>query len=92
MFTLARVWKVLPSQLMRIDDAYTAYCFDEAVTEFGFSIQNELDKIKGKNEKSVQGQRDALLRRLLGDAPAQEAKYAVPVATRAPGKPKRKKK
>ena len=67
---------------MRIEDDYVAFCFDEAVTEFGYTIKNELDKVKGKNEKSTQGQRHALLRKLLGDEPVATGKFQSPVATR----------
>jgi hypothetical protein len=73
---------------MGIKDDYESFCFDEAVTEFGYTIKNQLDKVKGKNDKSTQGQRDALLRRLLGDAPAEQAKFATPIATRE-AKPKK---
>ena len=70
---------------MGIKDDYECFCFDEAVIEFGYTIKNQLDKVKAKNEKAAQGQRDALLRRLLGEGPVSEARFQTPVATRELG-------
>lgn len=46
---------------------------------WGNYVQSELDKIKGKNEKQVQGQKIRLLKALLDDNP--DARFATPVAT-----------
>jgi hypothetical protein len=66
--------------ILGIKEPFDAFCVDEAVTEFGFWVTNQLDEIKGKNQKKVQGQRDALLRRLLADDPEQ--RFRTPTATK----------
>lgn len=42
---MAKAYNKLPSEIMRIQDEYTAYCFDEACDEIMYHI--------GKEEKPV---------------------------------------
>ena len=65
--------------MMAITDEYVAYCFDEAVSEWGNWIRGELDKIDGNNAKQIQARQQAVLMKLLkGDV---KERFRVPVAT-----------
>lgn len=44
------MYQVLPSQVMRIDDDYTAYCFDEACA----FIMSEINQGKDPNFKKFE--------------------------------------
>ena len=78
----AQLWRVRPSQLMNVQDPYAAYCFDQAVGEFGSYVKGEIQAIEGKNAKAVEGKRKLRLKALLSDDP--KAKYAQPVVTKRP--------
>jgi len=71
--------RIRPSELLAIQDEYLAYCLDEVVMTFGTYVKNELESVKGKNEKEIEGRRLLVLRRLLsGEGP----KFREPVATK----------
>lgn len=63
---------------MAITDPYTAFCFDEAVSEFGAVISSELSDIEGRDAKSTKARQELALKSMLGDAKEQ---FAAPVAT-----------
>lgn len=65
---------------MSITDPYVAYCFDQAVGEFGSYVRGEINAIEGKNAKAVEGKRRLRLQALLSVDP--KAKFAQPVPTR----------
>ena len=75
----AQLWRVRPSELVGIEDPYIAYCFDQAVGEWGSYIRSELSKIEGKNAKAVEGKRTLRLKALLSDD--VKAKFAQPTPT-----------
>lgn len=79
MYVQAKTWKTRPSELLGIDDPYLAYCVDEAISDFGNYVSEELNKVKGKDEKAIAGKQELVLKGLLGDDP--KARYAQPVAT-----------
>ena len=64
---------------MFIEDPYVAYCFDQAVGEFGSYVKHEVSSIEGRNAKDTEGKRMLRLRALLSDD--VKAKFAQPVAT-----------
>jgi hypothetical protein len=74
------MWNVRPSSLAGLTDEYLAYCFDQAVGEWGAFVRNELDKVKGKNADSVAGKRALVLKKLL-EAKTPAARFATPTAT-----------
>lgn len=78
-YSLAKSMTVRPSQLLAIDDAYVAYCIDDAVMTFGEFIASKLNEVKGKNAKQIEGQRLLLLRRLLSSEAKQQ--FRAPIAT-----------
>lgn len=78
MYVQAKTWGVRPSDLLGIEDRYEAFCLDSAVAEFGAHVEEELDKVKGKNEKARRGAREAKLRTLLSDK-SETKKFADPV-------------
>ncbi len=53
-----------PSELLAIEDAYVAYCLDEAVMVFGTFVTNKLEAVEGK-PKEQEKKRKALLGELL---------------------------
>lgn len=61
-------------------DSYTCWCFDEAVQVFGQEIEYEVSQVKGKNEKTVAGRKENVLRRFLG----LEQKFRSPGAASPP--------
>ena len=74
MWVLSTKWNVRPSDLVGIDDAYRAWCFDEACAEFGSSVEEEMEKARksgGKKSKISAEQREAKAdnarRRMLGE-------------------------
>lgn len=66
LYQQSKLWHKLPSEIVRITDDYIGYCFDEAVALFGTMVTQELEKIKGKDEKSVEKRRNSKLNQLLG--------------------------
>lgn len=75
------MWGVRPSSLLGIsDDDYLAYCVDEACGEWGSFVRHKLEQVEGKNEKSTEGQRQLLLKKLLEGSAAEQ--FAAPVVTR----------
>jgi hypothetical protein len=65
--------------MLGVTDPYEAFCIDEAIVTFGNWVKYELEKVKGKNEKELEGRRLLLLRRLLSDK--VESRFANPMAT-----------
>lgn len=65
---------------MAIEDPYVAYCFDEAIGEFGSYVRGELGKVEGKTQKAIEGKQTLVLKRLLeGDVKKQ---FAQPISTK----------
>jgi hypothetical protein len=62
------------------DGAYGSYCLNEAVYVVGTHITNELDSVKGKNQKAIQRGRQRVLDRYLGGSGPQTGKFADPAA------------
>lgn len=54
---MSRIYNCLPSQMLRIEDDYTAYCFDEACALIMSKIDNDekpkFKKIKEKQKNQV---------------------------------------
>jgi hypothetical protein len=70
MFNLARQWSSRPSELAGLrSGSYEGFCFDQAVSLVGTSIEGQLDAIemgKGKNAaKARQAKQEILLKKLL---------------------------
>lgn len=63
-----------------VADSYGAYCLNEAVYVVGTHVQNELDKVKGKNDKAIQRGRQRVLDRYLSDPGETKGKFADPAA------------
>jgi len=49
---LAKSYNKLPSEIMNIDDEYTAYCFDEACDEIVHHINNKETPVFEKHYSS----------------------------------------
>ena len=69
LYQTARTLRCRASELLAIEDAFAAYCLDEAVAWFGTHIESELDKIEGKNARETAFKRETLLKRILGGRP-----------------------
>lgn len=71
LYQQSKLWTTRPSELIAIEDRYVAFCFDEAVAEFGLTIENEMEEASKKAKKEAQAiaARDATLKRLLGLQP-----------------------
>lgn len=67
-YNLAKTWGCRPSALMGIESDWTAFCFDRAVATFGNSLQNELDSVEGKNQKTIASKREQVLRKWIPEA------------------------
>ena len=50
----AKTWKTRPSTLLGMEDAYLAYCLDQAVSTFGNFVQNKIDSVEGKNKAEIE--------------------------------------
>ena len=59
-----------------MDDAYAAYCLDEAVAVFGSNIESRLQDLKTDNVAVL----ERALNRMLGDGEITAGQYADPVA------------
>lgn len=46
-----------------------AFCFDQACTHFGQSIEAAMNDVKAKNERQRRGKAHNVLLRMLGEAP-----------------------
>jgi len=66
LYNQAKLWNTTPSQLLYIKEEYDAWCLNEATAYLGATITNELDKIEGKDSKSIERKRHNKLNQLLG--------------------------
>lgn len=71
----SKAYHTRPSELLRVEDSYLAFCFDEAVMMWGMFVENELDKIEGKTSGEIERKRTRRLQVLMGegDKPGQFA-------------------
>lgn len=69
LYQSAKQWVKRPSELVDIQDTYAAYCFDEAIGAWGSYVTSEIEKIEGKDSKSVERKRQNRLMQLLDVAP-----------------------
>jgi hypothetical protein len=69
---MAKTYKVRPSELFGIEDAYVAYCFDEAVAVWGLHVTSELEAIDGKNAKQIEARREKKFNELMGMKPEKQ--------------------
>jgi hypothetical protein len=80
----ARQWKVRPSEMLGLEDPYTAYCLDEAVLDLVSYIEEELEsvKVKGSKPEVLAVRKAAKLEALLtGDVTKQFANPMAKVKT-----------
>lgn len=82
-YQTAKTWKCRPSDLLHITDAYTAYCVDGAVAEFGRALEGELSGVEGKNKKEVESKSKRIMRRWL-DLPQQFREPGMPTRQAQP--------
>lgn len=68
LYKLAKAWSCRPSQLMDLKDPYAAFCFDEAITEFGETIEDAIEVAteKSKTKKSALSAAQKVLMQHLG--------------------------
>jgi hypothetical protein len=70
--------------LLGITNSYEAFCLDEAIVEFGTSLEHALDKAteKAKNQAAADAKARLVLMKWLEDGPAQgDKKFKAPKAT-----------
>ena len=88
-YNLAKSCFCRPSDLFDLtDNTWVAYCFDEAVIEFGSRLENELEKAAQGAKTSEDGERKqrAVMNSWLGDKDNPVVKqFANPVATKKRG-------
>lgn len=49
--TMVKMYHKTPSEVLRIEDEYVAYCIDEAMTEFIYRMENgEKPRFESKNK------------------------------------------
>lgn len=63
----AITWKSTPAELIGVDDEYTAYCLNQAVSYVGKFIDGEMDKAsdKAKTTKAAESARQRVLDKYL---------------------------
>jgi hypothetical protein len=66
LYNHSKLWGSTPAQLLSIRDEYDAWCLNEATAYLGATITNELEKIEGKDSKSIERKRNNKLNQLLG--------------------------
>ena len=83
LYNTAKTYHVRPSDLLRVVDPFAAYCLDSACGEWGRTIEAELSRIEGKNQKEIDVKSDRVLRKYCG----LPLRYRTPVATSHGGIP-----
>lgn len=78
-----------PSELLGLENAYVAYCFDQVATYYGSWVENQLEKVGEKltaKERSLRDARQKRLESLLHDEPekAMKSAFADPAAMFGP--------
>jgi hypothetical protein len=73
-FSQAKQFNRAPSDILRIEDDYVAYCLDEAIWWFGTYVESEVaaaQKSRGKkdNERKQQVRAENRFREIMGQAP-----------------------
>ena len=69
LYQTAKQWSKRPSEMVDISNSYVAYCFDKAIGAWGTYVTTEIEKIEGKDSKSVERKRQNKLMQLLDVAP-----------------------
>jgi hypothetical protein len=69
-------FKTRPSALLAVEDAYAAYCIDQAVYTFGSALQHELEEVQGKTKDEIKRKRVRILTKWLDG----EVRYRSPMA------------
>lgn len=86
LFQEAKGWGCTPSDLLQIEEPYTAYCLNQAVSHFGAYVTGELEKIEGKDSKAVARKRQQKLEQLLRAPGQRKYKSFRQAAGKAPAK------
>ena len=76
-FQMAKTYQERPSTLLGVTDEYSAFVLDRAVTEFGWFVEEELEKVQGKTSKQKAKNRQERLRKLTQEEGAP-SKFADP--------------
>lgn len=79
----AKTWNCRPSDLLDIEDAYVAYCLDQAVGYFGRHLEAELEKAGNgaKNDQEAEWKRKLVMDRYMSDKDKpQRGLFADPAA------------
>jgi hypothetical protein len=86
---MSRKFHCRPSQLLSIDDPYSAWCLDEAVYQFGVHVDSELERVGSdvKDDKQRQAMRVNYLQGILHRRPELRAREAGATAGKADDKP-----
>ncbi len=56
------------------EDEVLAHCFDKAVTLFGASLENELNRVEAKSEKEGERKRERIIAKWIPDNKAGEGR------------------
>lgn len=81
LYLQAKAWRVTPSSLLGVEDAYVSFCLNEACFEWGVHVESKLQSVTGRNEQEKEGRRKLVLRSLMSEE-GPKANYAVPTATK----------
>lgn len=71
LYAQSKQWTKAPSEILRIENDYVAYCLDEAIWWFGNYVEDEVakaSKSRGKNdtERKQQMRANSKFRQILG--------------------------
>lgn len=84
LYRLAKACFCRPSDLLGVEDRYTAFCLDEAIILWGETLEAELERVteKAKSRKSAEGKQKLILEKWLGTNKVKGKKqYATPTPT-----------
>lgn len=65
-FQTAKTFNCRPSELLDIDDPWTAYCLDSSIASYCNAAQNAVDSVEGKTDKETNRKRQRELDKWLG--------------------------
>lgn len=81
---LAKTLKCRPSEVYHIHEEFTAYCFDNAVTTWGLTVEQAVKEKteKAKNQNSAKRQAQQVMDKYLNSDGQTKGRFRDPMATR----------
>lgn len=77
-YNLAKTYGCRASEILGIENTWTAFQVDRSVAVFGNALKAELEEVEGKKKREVQKKREQILNRWFPEARSGKKKFKDP--------------